>query len=548
MKSVTARCRGIALAAALLATWTSALAAPLPFIRNQGSTGHLVVDNKPFLVLGGELGNSSASDLSYLNKLWPGLRAAGLNTVIAPVEWDQIEVRPGHYDFRILDGMLKQARANKMKIILLWFGAWKNSMSTYTPAYVKHDYARFSRAYDKKGVAQDILTPFDPDNLAVDKAAFAALMKHLKATDTERTVLMVQVENEIGMLPAVRDYGPQAETAYRGAVPATLTAYLKANRERLHPQLKALWEAQGARSSGTWTEVFGDSIAAEEVFQAWAYAVFVEQLTTAGKAAYQLPMYVNAALNRTGKKPGEYPSAGPLPHLFDVWKAGAPSLDVLAMDIYMPNFADWARRFKRHDNFLFIPEANNAGRSETAADAFYAFGELGAAAFSPFAIDDLKGAERDAMANAYAVLKQLAPLFFEHQGKPTMRGFRTQVAEDGSIDTSPQKVTMGDYVVEVGFIDPWTPKDKQDLVAHGGLVIQLSPDELLVAGRGLTVTFMDAAAAAEVGLEKITEGSFVDGKWKEGRWLNGDQSHQGRHLKLPVQRFDMQRVKLYKYR
>jgi len=536
-----------ALIAALLAAFPEAAAAA-PAIRNQGSTAHLVVDDKPFLVLGGELRNSSASNLDYLDKLWPGLRAAGLNTVIVPVEWDQTEAREGQFDFHILDGTLKQARANKLKLIVLWFGAWKNSMSTYAPAWVKRDSARFSRAYSKDGVAQDILSPFDPDNLAADKAAFTAFMQHLKAVDAEGTVLMVQVENEIGMLPSVRDYGPDAQQAYRWQVPAALTRYLAVNRERLHPQLKALWEARGARSTGTWQEVFGDTLEAEEVFQAWAFAAFVESLSAAGKRAYQLPLYVNAALNRPGKKPGEYPSAGPLPHLFDVWKAGAPSLDVLAMDIYMPNFSDWARRFQRHDNFLFIPEANNAGRAETAADAFFAIGELGAAAFSPFAIDDLKGPARDTLASAYGVLGQLTPLILAHQGKPTMRGVRTHVREDGSVDAAPQPLNFGEYVLEVGFVDPWTPKDKQDPAAHGGLVIQLAADEFLIAGRGLTVLFKDAAGVAQVGLEKVTEGNYAGGLWREGRWLNGDETHQGRHVRLPPQSFEIQRVKLYKFK
>jgi len=57
---------------------------------------------------------------------------------------------------------------------------------------------------------------------------------------------------------------------------------------------------------------------------AWHYARYADALAVAGKAAYSPPMYVNAALNRMGKAPGEYPSGGPLPHLLDVWKAGAP--------------------------------------------------------------------------------------------------------------------------------------------------------------------------------------------------------------------------------
>ena len=293
--------RLIATALALAFAAASAAEAPIPALRTQGSTKQLIVDGKPFLMLGGELYNSSASSLPYLQALWPQLKAVGLNTILAPVEWDQIEPAEGRFDFTVLDGMLKQARANDTRLVLLWFGAWKNSMSTYVPAWVKKDNARFPRARNKAGEPQDILTPFGTATLAADKAAFAALMRHLRQADPQRTVLMVQVENEIGMLPDVRDYGPLADTALQQQVPAPLLQYLQANRARLHPYVRNLWEAGGARTKGTWSEMFGTSVEAQEVFQAWHYATFAEGLTAAGKAQYPLPMFVNVALYRPGK-------------------------------------------------------------------------------------------------------------------------------------------------------------------------------------------------------------------------------------------------------
>ncbi len=120
-------------------------------------------------------------------------------------------------------------------------------------------------------------------------------------------------------------------------VPAALTAYLTQHRATLVPGLKQLWEEHGAKTSGSWTDLFGEGDAGEEVFTAWYYARFADQLAAAGKGAYAMPMYVNVALNRPGRLPGEYPSGGPLPHLIDVWKAGAPTLDFLAPDIYFAN-------------------------------------------------------------------------------------------------------------------------------------------------------------------------------------------------------------------
>jgi len=542
--------RGLSAFVLCLAAAAPALAdTPVPQLRKQGTATQLIVDGKPFLVLGGELHNSSASSLEYLNGLWPKLKSAELNTVIAPVEWDQVEPREGQFDFTVLDGMLKQARANDMRLVLLWFGAWKNSMSTYVPSWVKHDQQRFPRARNKAGEAQDILTPFSDKLLAADKAAFGALMRHLKEVDAQRTVVMVQVENEIGMLPDVRDFGPLANAALKQQVPAQLLAYLKANRAGLNPYVKSLWEAQGARSSGSWAEVFGTSIEAEEVFQAWHYAVFANALTAAGKAEYPLPMYVNVALNRPGKKPGEYPSAGPLPHLFDIWKAGGPAIDFIGIDIYFPNYLEWAHKFKRPDNPLFVPEANNAGRPDAGANAFFSIGELDAIGYSPFMIDGPKDYSKDTLPGAFRVLKNLSPVILSLQGKGRMRGFKAPVSYEGKVDVRPQTAKLGAYTLKVSFNAPWE-KDLPEAEAdtRGGLVIQTGGNEFIVAGKGIVVEFQDAEGKAAVGLDKVTEGSYVDGKWKEGRWLNGDQTHQGRHVQLPAGEFAAQRVTVYKFK
>ncbi len=528
------------LAALLGGVLACADAATPPHLRKQGSATQLIVDDQPFLLLGGELHNSSASSLEYLNKLWPTLKAAEVNTVLAPVEWDQIEPVEGRFDFTVLDGMLKQARAHNTRLVLLWFGAWKNSMSTYVPAWVKKDTQRFPRARTRAGVAQEILTPFAPTTLAADTAAFRALLAHLKQADTQHTVLMIQVENEIGMLPEVRDYSAAANQAWRGQAPAALTAYLAAHKDTLQPALKAAWEARGARASGSWTEVFGDTIETEEIFQAWHYAQFVEALAAAGKAVYPLPMYVNVALNRPGKRAGEYPSAGPLPHLFDVWKPGAPSVDVIAIDTYFPNFIYWARQFKRPDNPLFIPEANHAERPDAGADAFYAIGEHDAFGFSPFAIDDIKDGN-SSLPQAYRLLKQLAPVINRYQGSGKVRGFKAPLSYEGEVDAAPQQVRMGGYAVQVSFNAPWEKPSAAEVQTRGGLIIQTGDDEFLVAGKGLTVVF--SADGAQVGIEQAMEG--LD---QNGRWLNGDETHQGRHINLPGDAYTIQRVKLYRYR
>jgi len=536
------------LAASLLLA--QAALAHMPRLETQGATQRLVVDGKPMLILGGELGNSSASSRAYMAGYWPKLKAMNLNTVLAPVSWELIEPKEGAYDFSSVDALLQDARAQDMRLVLLWFGAWKNSMSTYVPSWVKRDQARFPRAKAQNGVSQEILSAFSTNTRDADARAYAALLAHLKTADPQGTVLMVQVENEIGMLPSAREWGAEANAAWAGPVPAELTRRLAKGGEAIEPELRALWTANGAKTSGTWAQVFGDGTAGQEVFTAWFYARYAEAVTRAGKAAYPLPMYVNAALNRTGKAPGEYPSGGPLPHLIDVWKVGAPSLDLVSPDIYFPNFNDLAGRYRRPDNALFIPEANNVGAPETPANAFYAIGELDAFGFSPFKVETAEGKDQEALTRAYDVLRQLTPAILDAQGRGKMAGFKPRVLEDGTVQDQPVSQTLGDYRFTVGFVDPWTPRADQQTAAHGGLIIQVGPEDYLMAGRGLVITFAGVGnGPALAGIDSAIEGVFdAQGRWVPGRVLNGDQTHQGRHIRLAPDEFQIQRVRLYRYR
>jgi len=293
--------------------------------------------------------------------------------------------------------------------------------------------------------------------------------------------------------------------------------------------------------------VFGGDEWGQEVFTAWHYARFVDALVKAGKAKYDMPMYANVALNRTGRKPGEYQSGGPLPHLIDVWKAGAPSLDFLAPDIYFPNFSQLAARYSKPGNVLFIPEANNATNLQGPPNAFYAFGQLDTFGFSPFSIESL-GDAPNALSQTYEVLGQLTPMILENRGKGRMAGFRATLNEDGSVLDTPAKFSMAGIDFTVSFTDPWTPKEQQAIANHGGMVIHAGED-FWFAGQGITVTFSAPPGDQNrVGINFAEEGEFVDGKWVPGRRLNGDQTHQGRHIRLPPGRPQIQKARFYWYR
>jgi beta-galactosidase GanA len=537
----------LAVLLSILSVAFAAQAGPPRLVKLNG-TQHLLVHDRQFLILGGELGNSSASSAEYLKPHWPRLKAMHLNTVLAPVYWELIERVEGKFDWSSVDALLRDARAHDLKLVILWFGAWKNSMSTYVPSWVKRNPQRFPRAQLANGASVEILSVFSENLRDADANAFAAFLEYLKEADPQNTVIMVQVENEIGMLPAARERGPVADLLFNGSVPPELMRYLARRGERLEPELRDRWQKNGKRAAGTWPQVFGDDEWGEEVFTAWHYARFVDELVTAGKKAYGIPMYVNVALNRTGRKPGEYPAGGPVPHLIDVWKAGTPATDLISPDIYFPNFSQLAARYRRDDNTLFIPEANNATNPQGPANAFHAFGELDSLGFSPFSIESL-GDAPNALSRSYEVLAQLAPLINENRGKGRMAGFRAQINEDGSVIDTPAKKTLGGIEFQVTFIDPWTPRDKQSIGDHGGLIIWAGGEDYWFAGQGITVTFEGAGDGPPlVGIDVAEEGEFEANTWKPGRRLNGDQTHQGRHIRLPPGNPQIQRVRFYRYR
>lgn len=517
--------------------------AGIPQLLKQGLVTHLMVHDEPFLMLAGELGNSSASDSKYMKTVWPALQAMKLNTVLIPVYWELLEPEEGKFDFSLVDSAMISARKYGMKVVFLWFGSWKNSMSCYAPMWVKENQNRFPRARKKDGSAVEILTPFGNSNCMADEKAFTALMKHIKLTDSqEQTVIMIQVENEIGMIPDARDYSSLAHEAFGMQVPDVLMKYLNANRASLAPEIADLWKKNGSKNSGTWIEVFGNGLLSEEIFMAWHFAGYVNRIAEAGKKIYPLPMFVNAALIRDGYLPGQYPSAGPLPHLINIWRAAAPAIDFLAPDIYFRNFTEWAQRYDIPGNPLFIPEAGN---TQSMTQALFAFAKHNALGYSPFAIESLDKMGSNQVSQAYHLLRQLAPLIIENRGKETMDGFL--------LDSANQKVqiTLGKYVFTIRHEYSWPYADRKEgeTPRVGGMIIMTGPDDFIIAGSGVVVTFEYAMNDGTIaGIGSLDKGEFQSGKWIPGMRMNGDQSHQGRHMHLPGNEYGMQRVRLYIYR
>ena len=578
----------------IVAAWATAVDASenlAPHLELRHGVKQLIVDGQPFLVLGGELGNSAASSAAWMEPIWPQLAHRNLNTVIASVTWQMIEPEEGRFDFRSVDNCIYGARTNGLHLVFLWFASWKNGQSSYPPDWVKNDPRRFPWAKDGFGNTMNILSTFSADLCKADSKAFAALMRHIRGVDgTNHTVLMMQVENEVGIVGDSRDRCPAANVAFAKPVPKELMNYLVQHKATLAAELLDLWAANGNKTSGTWEEVFGSgksptyklwgsdltdekkniywkqlNWASDEFFMAWRYSTFVNQVAAAGKAEYDIPMYANAWQQQPGcPRPGEYPSGGPVPQVNDIWRCGAPNLDFLSPDLYIPEF-DWdCARYTRNGNPLFIPEANTGGSAP--GNSLIALIKYNGIGYSPFAIerehmggrggfDGFGGRRRetstneapitstapppDAFAQTYALLQYLAPVILNNQGQGTM------VFLKDSTDTSvePQELKLGDYTLNIKYgVSTDNGGGRGGRGGFGGfggfgggstvtnvsplrLVINTGPGAYILVGGPMTVTFKpNDPSRGKVVLSSTVETINQDGKWLPGRWLNGDET------------------------
>jgi hypothetical protein len=496
---------------------------PLPKIVEKDGRYALLVDGAPYLMLGVQANNSSAWP-EYLGRVWPAVEALHANTVELPIYWEQFEPAEGKFDFSSVDLILRQAREHRLRLVLLWFGTWKNGSAHYTPEWIKLDQAKYPLLLNRDGQTVDSPSIFASAWLEADKTAFRALMRHLKAADPQRTVLMVQVENEAGVWGAVRDSSPAAEKEFAGEVPAKL--------------LKGL-----GKQPGTWREVFGED--ADEVFQAWFTASYIEQVAEAGKREYALPLYVNAALRDPFNlgKPPSYESGAPTDNEIGLWKIAAPSISIVAPDIYLPEYAKYGKvidLYRRRDNALLIPETGNA--AEYARYVFAAIGQ-GAIGWSPFGLD-LTGysnqtsgpetMEAEALkpfARQYALLAPIARRLAEGNLAGKVRGS----SEDAENHTQTLSFERWKAVLQYGmplFGNGMQPKGNAP--ADGGVVIlELGPDEFLVAGHHVRLDFAPTFAPGKKRYWlKVEEGGYdAAGKWKTARIWNGDQTDYGLNLK-----------------
>lgn len=571
---------------------------PLPQIKQNGVVKQMFVDGKPFIMLSGELHNSSASSIEYMKPIWDKLDLMNLNTVVSTVSWELTEPEEGKFNFDLVDAQIEEARKRDIRLVIIWFASWKNGGSNYAPMWIKTNPQRFPVQARKpattgrgsmfiEGDRTNPLSPLGEETMLAEAKAFRALMRHIKEVDPQHTVIMMQIDNEMGLLGDSRDRSKLADAAWVKPVPVQLINYFTKNKATLLPEMQEVWGRNGYKTSGTWAEIFGTDEWAEEVFMAWYYSTYINRVIVEGKAELNIPMYVNAWLGpQPGQLlPGNYPSGGPVARVMDIWRAGAPNNDLLAPDIYVQDFKGVCAEYTRSGNPLWIPEAR-----DMAGNLFWSLGHHSALGWAIFGIDDLN--ENSQVAKAYGLLGEMLPQLAGWQAAGKVAGVLLLDGEDQ------QNISLGGYKVTISrsrqrrpapVATPATtagtttgasagtaqvqggqaaamppavsptpvpaPLGPGGVYASGrampedtrpfGLIINTAPDEFLFIGSNFSPGFsVDSPEGTRVAIGTIDEGRYENGSWVPNRRLNGDEGRPS----LRSGTIDMLKILVFKYK
>ncbi len=490
---------------------------PIPRVMKKDGRYALLVDDAPYLMLGAQVHNSSDWPAMF-PKVWPAMEYLNVNTVEIPVYWEQFEPRPGQYVYTTIDALLNEARQHRVRLVLLWFGTWKNGSQHYMPEWMKLAPGRYPHMVDKNGHPVDSPSPYATASLDADKSAFTAFMRHLRAADPQRTVITVQVENEPGTWGSVRDYSPAAQKLFEAPVP---------------PEVLSAMQVKAVSPSPNWQEAFGPE--AEVCFHAWSIAKYVGQVAAAGKAVYPLPLYANAALRDPLKPgaPGSYESGGPTDNVLAIWKVAAPALDILAPDIYQNDPAAYLKvleLYHRDDNPLFVPETGGAGN----ARFFFSALGLQAIGFSPFGMD-YTSSRGDAAGGSRPREEFLTPWAMNYRLVGPMQREIARLNFEGKLQATAEEKGK---VTETLPFGPW-----EAVVSYGAsrnnralgnpeptgrvLVAQLKDNQFLVAGFFCRVDFRPADAEQHRQFLRVEEEAYENGVFKFLRIWNGDETDWG---------------------
>lgn len=485
---------------------------PRLVVHNNATT--LWVDNQPFISLAAEIHNSSASSPTYMEEhVWSEVMQLNINTLVVPIYWELIEPIQSKFDFSSVDYLISAARKHHVKLVLLWYGLWKNGLSSYVPEWVKTDSSTIYAQTDS-GEHLFSVSPADQHSVSLDATAFSKLMSHIKQYDAaQSTVIMVQVENEVGLLRSDFDYSIDKESALAEPIPTGLI--------------------EGSQKS--WSEHFGSE--AGEYYMAYLYASAIQQIAKAGKQAYALPFYVNAWLEKPLGTPGTFPTGGPTARMLRTWQLAAPAIDLITPDIYVPNFDQVCDEYSRTQSALLVPETRQDLR--TVSNLIYGISNYNLFLFSPFGAEDFFKAQKESdlrvltqlaidadafnysktgpvLSSAYGYLQGLIPLLIANRRTKNLHSFLVKQAADRGT-----RITLGDCTAVIHF-----SQMEGNIAPSAGFILELSDQEFLLFGINIRVE-LEAPKNEErkVGLLRMEEGKVVSNQWQTTRILNGDEQY-----------------------
>jgi hypothetical protein len=426
---------------------TTGVLAQVPYLDYSQGSARMMVDGKPFIILGGELHNSTASDKTALPRVFEEMKALNFNTVLTYAYWEHLEPVEGQFDFDLVDAAIEAARAQEIKLIMVWFGSWKSTASTYVPARVKTNPDRFKRYTLEDGSTLEILSPFYEENKLADAKAYTALMRHIKEVDFDHTVIMMQVENEPGCFDNYRDFSEAAQKAWNSPIPKQMTDYLKKNKGNLFPELEKVWKENGYKTQGTWEEILGKGkqegdykFYTEELFMAYNYSTYIDYIAAEGRKILDLPAFCNGWLYNNR---GFYPHGTVNPHVLDAYKAGGDALDFYSPNVYTIDYDGLFSLYTLGGNTLFVPES-----MFSPAGALYAIGAYSSLGFAPFGVDDPKTYNENNAVNLrlmkeiYKTLPEMNELITSNYSSEKMKAVYLNA------DKKKQTISIGDYILK----------------------------------------------------------------------------------------------------
>ncbi len=535
--------------------------AQLPYLQKSANATKMLVDGKPFIILGGELHNSTGTDKVALKEALKEAKSYNLNTVLAYAYWELIEPAEGKYNFELIDYLIMNAKQENLKVILVWFGSWKSTSSSYVPEWVKTNPKRFERYTLENGKTLEMLSAFSEENRNADAKAYTALLQHLKDFDKLHTVIMTQVENEPGCFENYRDFSPTAQKAWQSPMPADMIAYLQKNKGKLFPALEKAWATNGNKTAGTWEEILGKSndqgeykFYTEELFMAYHYSKFINYITEKGRKIYNLPAFCNGWLYNNR---GFYPHGTINPHVLDAYRAGGTALDFYSPNVYTIEYDELFKNYTLSGNTLFVPES-----LLLPAGALYAVGAFNAIGFAPFGIDGEKTKSKESATNlnllkgSYKAISQMTGTITQNYGSDKMKAvYLNPVKESQNLQMGDYKLTAtnsrkGGFSIDFGkslesegktkmsFGPPSveTKEDKAKAMPAGpfgplpedissAIIIQNSVDEFYVVGYGVKLHFelKEGVKFEHLGYLSIDEGYFENDKFIITKRWNGDE-------------------------